>query len=290
MTGGNSSNTFQADADTVRRLDKAMANEDLQSMDEEAAFKAQLGSRGSQFTKVALGLVTILSVVMVVGWYWPLHRAHAALRIEYVKASDNSKALRSKLDQTLAALKKNTMERDTLRQSKSAVDESEAARRKAIDSLVDEVNGNLKPYIDKKWVSVAKSELTVTVTLQSRVLQQEKAIELTRAGAAVLCEAIKTLKSPKAVHVRLEGLATDAQAEDRALKPYESALEVGAARAARAASKAVSCGASAKELAIGASSPPKGSEHHTLRVVFEANPAPAVASETPKTEAAKGGG
>ncbi|MBN1611303.1 MAG: hypothetical protein JW940_32015 [Polyangiaceae bacterium] len=255
-----------------------MANENPQNVDDVLAFQAKLGSKGSKATKVALGLVSLLAVVLVVGWYWPLHRAHAALRAEYAKASDTSRELRSKLERTIKVLESTTKGRDALQQAKEGRDAAEQERAKVIDSLFAEVSGELEKYVNAKMVTVEKTGSTLTVTLQNQRLQKIEEIDLTRDGKKVVCKAVAPLKMPKAVHVRLEGLGTDGQAASRALKEYESGLEVGVARGARAAASALKCGVPEDKLMVTGGTPPEGSDKQTLKLVFEADEAEPVSS------------
>jgi hypothetical protein len=175
-------------------------------------------------------------------------------------------------------LESTTKGRDALRQTKESREAAEQERVRVIDSLLDEVSTELEKFINAKMVTVEKEGLTLTVTLQNHRLQKTKDIDLTRDGKKVVCKAVAPLKTPRAVHVRLEGLGTDAQAEGGALKEYESGLEVGVARGARAAQSALKCGVPEDKLLVTGGTPPKGSDKQTLRVVFEADEAEPVSS------------
>jgi flagellar motor protein MotB len=260
-----------------------MANDNPQPVDDVLAFQARLGSKGPRATKVALGLVSLLAVIFVVGWYWPLHRAHAALRAEYAKASDTSRELRSKLEQTIKVLESTTRDRDALQQAQEGREAAEQERARVIDSLFDEVGKELEKFINAKMLTVEKTGSTLTVTLQNQRLQKTQDIDLTRDGKKVVCKAVAALKTPKAVHVRLEGLGTDDQAASRALEAYESGLEVGVARGARAAASALKCGVPEDKLMVTGGTPPKGSDKQTLRVVFEADAAEPISSGAGKS-------
>jgi hypothetical protein len=260
------------------KLENAMANENPQNVDDVLAFQAKLGSKGSRATTVALGLVSLLAVIFVVGWYWPLYRAHAALRAEYAKASDTSRELRSQLERTIKVLETTTKGRDALQQAREGREAAEQERARVIDSLFDDVSKELEKFINAKMVTVEKTGLTLTVTLQNQRLQKIEEIDLTRDGKKVVCKAVSALKMPKAVRVRLEGLGTDVQAASRALEEYESGLEVGVARGARAAANALKCGVPEDKLMVTGGTPPEGSDNQTLKVVFEADAAEPISS------------
>jgi hypothetical protein len=250
-----------------------MANENPQNMDDVLAFQAKLGSKGCRAARVALGLVSLLAVMFFAGWYWPLHRAHTALRAEYAKASDTSRQLRSKLERTIKVLESTTKGRDALQQAKEGRESAAQERARVIDSLFDGVSKELQKYIDAKMVTVEKTGSTLTVTLQNQRLQETEDIDLTRDGKKVVCKAVMALKVSQAVHVRLEGLGTDAQAASHALEEYESGLEVGVARGARAAASALKCGVPEDKLMVTGGTPSEGSDKQTLKLVFEADAA-----------------
>lgn len=250
-----------------------MANNNQHTTDEEEIFRARLGSRGGTGLKVALAALSVILVLVVVAWYWPLHRAHAALRVQYVEATSQAKGLRTRLGKTIAVLETTTTQRNALQKAEAERALAEKARADAIEKLKDELEGILKPYVGREWISVNATGTRATVTLQSRVLQDDESVDLTAAGRTVLCKALEPLKAPRPIHVKVEGVGTEAAAKSRRLKEYETALEVGAARAARAAPTALKCGVPQDKLTVAGTSTTSEEEPTTLRLVFQADAA-----------------
>ncbi len=220
--------------------------------------------------RIGLGVLGGLLFLVVVAWYWPLHRAHAELRGEYLKASDTAKALRADLEKTSGTLAATTKARDALSQKEAQRAANAAERARAMEDLYNAVQSNVRSRLDKNQVSLEKSDAGFSLTLHHRTLQKADSVDLTQTGEQLLCEALDPIKSSTAIRVRLQGLGTDAQSKSAALKSYKSALEVGAARAARAAPVATQCGLKHGRFIVEASTPPRRAETHTLRLVIEA--------------------
>jgi chemotaxis protein MotB len=180
---------------------------------------------------VCLGLVGVATFVL--GYYLPLHRAHAALSEQHRVMSGKAQAAATSLKQVQAELGTTKDRRDELERERFQRESLEKSALSKLDILKASLATKLEKLTSKGQAAVTLADGRLFVSLPESLVFTPNKAEVTPRGKAVLCDIAKST-TQNALHVG--SVAADASGAAPALEgDFKSVWVYSAARAGNVA-------------------------------------------------------
>ncbi len=192
----------------------------------------------------------ILVAIVMLGWYWPLWRAHRQLRAEYLRRSDSEQRVGGQLASNQVLLRQIQSERDRLRSSQQARERQAEAQRVLLVKVQEQLASRLSTLVELNQIHWERVEEQLIIDLAGPRLLPPAEVDLSRAGRSVACQIGEVLGKFEELEVRVIGRGTDVDANSPGLRGLDTGWDVAAVRASRAAYVLTSCGIPSQRLRI----------------------------------------